>query len=185
MIDYQKIADAVKYYSDLEYKYIDVPWLISLDSVLITRPVGARIFETFAGTLVASGEQSFLEIRKNLKPGKYQCVTPCFRDEPIYDKLHHQYFIKNELIIVCTYFSLKKELQNIINDAKNFFFKYTKGPLHITDDNIKQKTDLFYPFDIKIDNIEVGSYGCRNYQDFYWVYGTGCAEPRLTQALQG
>lgn len=71
MIDYQKIAHAVHLYQELGYKYIDVPWMVDIDTILITRPPGARLFSTFAGELVASGEQSFLQIHKELQPGKY------------------------------------------------------------------------------------------------------------------
>lgn len=187
MIDYQKIADAIKYYEKLGYKYIDVPWFVSLDNFLITRPQGARIFETFAGTLIASGEQSFLEIRTQLKPGKYQCVTPCFRDEKIKDDLHLQYFIKNELIIIPENTwnrHLEKDLEKMVNDAKDFFVKYSPNNLtfHFMCD--KQYTDICIPIDLLINNIEVGSYGCRVWDGFCWIYGTGCAEPRLTQAIE-
>lgn len=184
MIDYEKIAAAVYHYETKGYKEIEVPWIISLDSMLITRPKGARLFSTFAGELVASGEQSFLEIRKQLTPGKYQCVTPCFRDEQIHDGLHHQYFIKNELIWVLekdARFKLEIVMDNLralIKDAKSFFEGYAKTNLVDSPlDNAVANQD------IEINGIEVGSYGYRTYEDFHWIYGTGCAEPRLSQAL--
>jgi len=31
-------------------------------------------------------------------------------------------------------------------------------------------------------NIELGSYGIGSYENYKWVYGTGLAEPRLSQA---
>lgn len=31
-------------------------------------------------------------------------------------------------------------------------------------------------------NLELGSYGIGSYKDYKWVYGTGLAEPRLSQA---
>ena len=183
MIDYEKIAAATHYYETKGYKEIEVPWIISLDSMLITRPKGARLFSTFAGELVASGEQSFLEIRDQLKPGKYQCVTPCFRDEQIHDGLHHQYFIKNELIWVLEPWKPGHTVYNdildmIIKDARDFFNAYGNtvvidSPLNNAEGNQ----------DIEINGIEVGSYGYRSYEDFHWIYGTGCAEPRLTMSL--
>jgi len=186
MIDYEKIAAAVYHYETKGYKEIEVPWIISLDSMLITRPKGARLFSTFAGELVASGEQSFLEIRNQLKPGKYQCVTPCFRDEQTKDDLHHQYFIKNELIWVLDIPQLDiamEKLNIVIKDALQFFKgcwasrtepKLVHNPL---DNTIANQ-------DIEINGIEVGSYGYRSYEGFHWIYGTGCAEPRLTQVLE-
>jgi seryl-tRNA synthetase len=183
MIDYEKIAAAVHHYETKGYKEIEVPWIISLDSMLITRPKGARLFSTFAGELVASGEQSFLEIRNQLKPGKYQCVTPCFRDEQIKDRLHHQHFMKNELIWVlepwkpndATYYYM---LEVMIKDAKEFFNKYCNAV--VVDAPL---SNAFNNQDIEINGIEVGSYGYRSYEDFHWIYGTGCAEPRLTMSL--
>lgn len=184
MIDYEKIAAAVYHYETKGYKEIEVPWIISLDAMLITRPKGARLFSTFAGELVASGEQSFLEIRNQLKPGKYQCITPCFRDEQIKDGLHHQYFIKNELIWVLdrnaqlTSDTLEK-FNIVMKDAHNFFKGYGDARL------VEAPLDnAVANHDIEINGIEVGSYGFRTYEDFSWIYGTGVAEPRLTQALE-
>jgi seryl-tRNA synthetase len=180
-VDYKKIADAVEYYKRFNYKYIEVPWIIPLDTMLITRPLGARLFSTFAGELVASGEQSFLEIRKKLKPGKYQCVTPCFRDEKIKDKFHKQYFIKNELIWIpepkdVPYCHL---VDKMIAEALPFFKRYSNPTVaNVPLDNAHANKDIL------INGIEVGSYGCRTYGVFTWIYGTGCAEPRLTQSIR-
>ena len=171
MIDYAKIAKAVSYYKNHGYEYIEVPWFVSQETIDVTRPPGARYFDTFAGHLVASGEQSFIEIRKTLKEGhRYQCVTPCFRDEA-HDDLHRLYFLKQELILVGEFGN--KELADMIDTAMGFFDLYG-------DPKVVQ-TDI--GFDIFINDIEVGSYGLRRHEDFHWVYGTGCAEPRLTQSL--
>jgi len=177
-IDYEKIAAAVYHYETRGYKEIEVPWIISLDSMLITRPKGARLFSTFAGELVASGEQSFLEIRNQLKPGKYQCVTPCFRDEKINDGLHHQYFVKNELIwVVDKYYGIYLDI--MIRDAQDFFNSYATAK--VVDSPLD---NAIFNYDIEINGIEVGSYGYRTYENFHWIYGTGCAEPRLTTSLE-
>lgn len=170
-INWKNINDSITYYKSLDYEYIEVPWIVSKETVSITSPPESRLFETFFGCLVASGEQSFLQIRKELCPAKsYQCVTPCFRDEK-YDNFHFPQFMKNELIHVLW----KREnpnvvLQKIIKDALGFF-------------RVGTVVETKIGFDIEIDNIEVGSYGIREYKDFSWVYGTGCAEPRLTQVL--
>lgn len=188
-IDYTKIGHAVKHYTKLGYEYIDAPWLVSLDSIIVTRPQGARVFSTFAGELVASGEQSFLEIRDQLKPGRYQCVTPCFRDEKVHDELHLQYFMKNELIWVpdlnkldfAEDFLVANVIRDeMIEDAKSFFDLY--APSQIVNAPV---LNAFGNKDIQINGIEVGSYGHRLHAGFIWIYGTGCAEPRLTQAIKG
>ena len=133
--------------------------------MLVTAPPHARLFDTFAGSLVASGEQSFIEIRKSLKPGGYLCVTPCFRDELQPDELHLMYFMKVELIWVAPE-SINHSLSDMIAGALAFYSYY----LHC--DIIK--TDIGY--DIASNGIELGSYGYREFDDFLWVYGTGCAE---------
>lgn len=195
MIDYHKIFTAVRHYNEAGFQYIDVPWIISKESMMITAPPGVRLFSTFAGELVASGEQSFLEIRKELLkadgyPALYQCVTPCFRDEANPDDLHLQYFMKNELIgINWPTFEHKEDvpwalLNFLIRKALDFFKIYAYEP----EDELKvidaPMSNSVVNHDITIRGIEVGSYGYRYTDDFAWVYGTGVAEPRLTQVLR-
>jgi aspartyl/asparaginyl-tRNA synthetase len=196
MIDYHKIATAVRHYGGAGFKYIEVPWLISRESMMITAPPGVRLFDTFAGSLVASGEQSFLEIRKELLkanswPALYQCVTPCFRDEPIKDDLHLLNFMKCELIAInWRTFEDKekvpKELLNcVIRNALDFFRIYAyedSDKLELVESPMPNSV---VNYDINIRGVEVGSYGYRYTDDFAWVYGTGVAEPRLTQVLRG
>jgi hypothetical protein len=172
VIDYQKIADAITYYKKLNYQYIEVPWFVSKNSIDITKPPSAKYFNTFAGQLVGSGEQSFLEIRRTLKKGFYQCVTPCFRDEDITDKYRRTYFLKLELIEIGS-LDKDKSVDSMLQQANKFFEKY-----HPTNEI---QTDI--GFDLMINNIEVGSYGYREYNGFLWIYGTGIAEPRLSQAI--
>lgn len=192
MIDYNKIGMAVNYYTEHKFKYIEVPWIISKESMMITAPPDARLFSTFAGELVASGEQSFLEIRKELLkadgfPALYQCVTPCFRDEAKPDELHLQYFMKNELIGINWHTFEKKEdvphalLSFIIRKALDFFKKFANPEdVKLIDSPMSNSV---INWDITIKDIEVGSYGYRYIDDFAWCYGTGCAEPRLSQVL--
>lgn len=172
MIDYDKIAKAINYYQNNGFEYIDVPWLISKETIDITRPKNCRDFNTFLGNLVASGEQSFLEIRNNLIPNNlYQCVTPCFRDD-CYDDLHQPYFLKVELIHAQPK-NASAAFNEILKIASDFFKIFSD--ISIIETEIGK--------DILINGIEVGSYGIREYQNFTWIFGTGLAEPRLTQAL--
>lgn len=190
MIDYTKIGVAVEHYSKLGYKYIDVPWIISKESMMVTAPPEVRLFNTFAGNLVASGEQSFIEIRKLLMqaegfPALFQCVTPCFRDELNPDELHLQYFMKNELIGVCHPKHDQDDvpwalINYLIRNALDFFKKYSKNVEVV---NAPMPNSVVNE-DIIMNGIEVGSYGYRYHEDFCWVYGTGCAEPRLSQVIE-
>lgn len=194
MIDYHKIATAVRHYGEAGFKYMEVPWLISKESMMITAPPDVRLFDTFAGSLVASGEQSFLHIRKLLLtaeefPALFQCVTPCFRDEINPDELHLQYFIKNELIGVL---DAKHDQDDIPWALLNFVIRkaldFYKIYAYEESDNLKvvdvPMSNSVVNKDITIRGIEVGSYGYRYTDDFAWVYGTGLAEPRLSQVLQ-
>ena len=126
-------------------------------------------------------------MKANSWPALYQCVTPCFRDEANPDDLHLQYFIKNELIGV-PHPSHKKEevpkelLNCVIRNALDFFRIYE-------DTDRLELVEVPMPnsvvnYDINIRGVEVGSYGYRHIDDFAWVYGTGVAEPRLSQVLR-
>jgi hypothetical protein len=166
VINYKKIAHAIEYYQMKGYGYIEVPWLVSLDSVLVTKPPEAHSYDTFAGSLVASGEQSFIEIRRELCPGrKYQCATPCFRDEK-YDKFHLPQFFKVELIIpIWEDDDPEKVAKVILDDAMSFVRHYHSSGNAVS----LVKTDIGW--DINVDDIEVGSYGWREHDGFRWAYG--------------
>lgn len=82
MIDYKKIVDALHFYNWACFKYLEVPWFVSHQAMQVTAPPGKRACTSFLGELVASGEQSFIQLwmDNKLKQGKWHCVTPCFRD---------------------------------------------------------------------------------------------------------
>lgn len=80
--------------------------------------------------------------------------------------------MKNELII--TDKVNEEQLEFITETALYFFQKYLK-------DSKIVKTDIGY--DIMYDDIELGSYGIRECSFLRWIYGTGCAEPRLSTAI--
>jgi hypothetical protein len=180
VIDYHKIARAIEFYKMLGYEYIEVPWMVSTASIDITKPPNATRFDTWRGSLVASGEQSFLEIRDNLCPGrKYQCATPCFRDEKVVDDLHLPQFFKVELIVpLWKHDDAEPYFKQIVMDGLKFARHYNSSGNAVTwaDTDIGQ--------DILVEGIEIGSYGVREHEGFRWVYGTGIAEPRFTQAME-
>lgn len=187
MIDYHKIAQSVDYYNNLNYQQIEAPWWVSKETVKITKPDGITenqlyFLETNKKCLVASGEQSYLylAIKGRLPKGSYQTVTPCFRDESI-DWLHRKCFIKNELIIVEAF--KKDNLDKIILDAFKFFETQVPNKNLLRVIETQEKTSKI-SFDILYDDIELGSYGYRYCEFLEWIYGTGCAEPRLTHTIQ-
>lgn len=182
MIDYQNIADSINFYEELGYKRIESPWLVPVCIDNITKPTDKNhyMLKHNDKCLVASGEQSFLYLymKDFLPKGRFQTVTPCFRDER-FDMTHGKYFIKNELIITDNPDLLT--LEEIIQNAFKFYeSKIDKDYLTII------KTDIGYDINFKNDNnvIELGSYGIRECNFLKWIYGTGCAEPRLSNVLK-
>lgn len=176
MINYNNIADSIDFYTSCGYQRIEAPWTVSEYVDDITRPKDRPHLQLKHNgkCLVASGEQSFLYLylKEYLPLGKYQTVTPCFRFEP-YNLYHEKTFIKNELIITDNVNA--ENLDKIINDAFNFF----KSKLDKQELLKIVKADIGY--DIEYNGIELGSYGIRKNEYLTWIYGTGCAEPRLSK----
>ena len=181
MINYQNLADSVEFYKECGYTSIEVPWTVTEYVDNITKPADRVHYQLMHNKkcLVASGEQGFLYLylKDYLPKGKFQTITPCFRDEP-YDLFHEKCFMKNELII--TDDTSEKMLNKIIDDARAFFAKIigcSIDELQI----INTSTDDTISLDINFKNIELGSYGIRETEFIKWIYGTGCAEPRLSK----
>ena len=178
MIDYNKIAASIEHYGSYGFKRIESPWTVTKAIADITRPIECNNFtiEEKKKVLVASGEQSFLYLYNKgfLPKGRFQTVTPCFRDEP-FDAFHTKYFIKNELIVTD---SVGMDfLCKVVNLAEHFFRTYIKNGIVIL-----QTSETSY--DITYEGIELGSYGIRKCDYLEWIYGTGIAEPRLTRTLK-
>lgn len=179
-IDFSKLFTAKTFYEFSGFTWIDVPWTVDEDIANITKPLECKNFIVNGKCLVASAEQSFLQLSLKgdengvkLKPGKYAAMTPCFRDESVLDRLHSPYFMKIEL-----FQSIDVNMQylgSMIEAAETFFKTYCMKVL------VAESED---GFDITTkQGIELGSYGIREYEGFKWIFGTGCAEPRLTRAI--
>lgn len=177
MIDYRKIADSIEYFENSGFARIESPWTVTKKIAQITAPENASYWSISEKNkvLVASGEQSFLYLylKGFLPKGRFQSVTPCFRDEP-FDNLHTKYFIKNELID--TEDTSADNLHQIIEDVEHYLYRYT-------DKNNVAVVPNDDGWDINVNGIEVGSYGIRSCEYLKWIYATGCAEPRLTYAV--
>lgn len=178
MINYNLIADSIKYYEDCGYTRIESPWMVSEYIDNITKPKDRPHYQLKHNNkcLVASGEQSFLYLylKEYLPKGRYQTVTPCFRYDE-YDFYHEKTFIKNELIV--TDIVDKDILDAVVTHALIFYSNHIPQP-----DKLKVVTTNI-GFDIEYDGIELGSYGIRECEFLKWIYGTGCAEPRLSKII--
>lgn len=194
-MNYGHIAAALDFYKGRGYTYVnDAPWYVCEEAYYATKPNGASDisinFEnpTFVGRrlnnrgyLVASGEQSFIQMMLDGQPIKRAiCITPCFRAERDND-WHRPHFVKAELINA--HDVDMGHLLHMVHDACSFFEGF------IRDVRIIEPIDAPGTFDIveKDTRVELGSYGIREVtitgKKLRWIYGTGCAEPRLSSVL--
>jgi hypothetical protein len=175
-IDYVLLGEAQKFYAARGFQYIEAPWLVSTKATYPTKPPECKDFIIRSLALVGSGEQSFVQLMLdgNLEPGKYQTITPCFRDETTLSDSTRLGFMKLELI----------HISNSINDLKDMICHATKFMKMHADIRVQQM-GYQNQYDIVTadeQQLELGSYGMREYEDLNWIYGTGCAEPRLSIA---
>jgi hypothetical protein len=190
-INYKNIADSVEFYQRCGIEYIETPWYVTKEAMDVTKPSFIKDGDDYyipknQKYLVASAEQSFIYLmfKGQLVPGWYQSVTPCYRFEPI-DSIHRKVFMKNELIYLAeqkepvTY--LPEKLDRMIELAQSFFSRV----IDVDRNEIKRvevpQENSIHNFDLQYKGHELGSYGIRRYKNlFMWIYGTGCAEPRLS-----
>jgi len=194
-MNYELIADAVAFYRKRGYVYVpDAPWTVERAAYHATKPMTARDISIITAPApapaahraapsevhpVASGEQSFIQMMldgQHLK--RAVCVTPCWRAEPKQDTLHRPYFMKAELINAQDVD--EGHLVDMVHDACSFFERFFSVRVI--------KTGEGYDIVEKGTRYELGSYGIRtkllDERPLRWVYGTGCAEPRLSIAIQ-
>src|SRR5690606_31703766 len=82
------------------YKRVDLPWHANLAAIKSTLDDVGRAFElSEVGLLIGSAEQAFVQAMMNgtLGVGRFVALTPCFRNEPVFDEVHQPYFMKVEL----------------------------------------------------------------------------------------
>lgn len=182
--DWLLLGQAVEAYKALGYSYVEVPWMVSREATKLTCDKGVQ-FSTPVGDLVGSAEQSLLDMRLSSmleSKGKIVACSPCWREEPQYGKWHYTSFMKVEL------FSRDNVWESLLNDALTFFntifedtwrlkvVKCSDGP-HIVQQDICIEMNSG-------EQVELGSYGFRKTNSFSWSYGTGLAEPRLSQVKE-
>lgn len=212
MISYANLTKASELYEALGYKRIEVPWWATKDIVNITKPTGMSDDNLYGLSLnnkclIASGEQAFLYLanKGQLPPGKYQTITPCFRNEP-YDQYHSKHFMKLELIDLNPAPELlrfdKPELirglertailtlaeqalavmAEVAGDPKAWLRVVPTGAVDPTAVPGANQLDVVLEL-VDSRQIELGSYGARRTSFATWFYGTGLAEPRFSRAL--
>lgn len=186
------VKPARKHYQDLGYSNLETPWVVSSKALNITRPLVSNSSHN-SSSLVASGEQSFLQmiLEDKLELAKFQTFTPCFRPFDTLSDIHCQQFYKLELI---DYFGdeapKQEDLFEMVNHALEFFHSYEIGCLADPTIDEPRECDTIYSVDISgfigKDPIELGSYGIRFHKSIgYWIYGTGVAFPRFNYVLKG
>lgn len=186
---YKNLFKALDYYEKAGYKYVDVPWAVSREAILLTRPpcitVEPHSYEAGGKLIypVASAEQSFLQMKMDDPKfsGKLMTITPCFRNESVIDELHQPYFMKVELINWDK--TGREDMDKMITDARLLFEEQLwVDAIH----NIDPDPIGIVAYDLVTmhSKIELGSYGIREHPSVgRWLYGTGLAEPRYSLAL--
>ena len=174
MVDLARLAAAEAHYADLGYERTPVPWVIGPEAYFATTPDTVANYDTHGGYLVASAEQAFLQLLiDGRRLTRAQATSPCFRDE-VHDELHDPYFMKVELIRIDDVSDAA--LEAMIRDALSFYTQHVPvEALHLGGSE--------YDIVAAGTGIELGSYGRRTAIGHTWLYGTGCAEPRLAHVL--
>jgi aspartyl/asparaginyl-tRNA synthetase len=188
-LDYNLLNKALKYFSKRGFKQVEVPWRVSQEAIEGTFDSN-QSFKSDDKFLIGSAEQGFLELYLQNKLTSYQLmsVSPCFRNE-LEDDLHQQEFMKLELICFLDKledldFRFNDEYSNIKRLVINFIIKKLKikaSDIFILGTN---ESNSIYSEDIIINGIEYGSYGIRQFQGKYYIYGTGIALPRASKILK-
>ncbi len=175
--DLEYLAKSIKWYETRGFQYIDTPWTVSDGAILATIPINYAVKSDF-GNMVGSSEQGFIELdlAGKLPLGRYISYSPCYRFENE-DDIHQRSFMKTEIYI--TDHINQQSLDNLCYKALKFFENIAK----LDGEHTVAKVATVDGFDIEVNGIEVGSYGIRNYKHLNWIYGTGCAVPRLSVAL--
>lgn len=172
-IDIGLINTAYLYYLLRGYQPLTAPMLVDKDIVELTLPTDRKAHKHLDKYYVGSAEQSFYQLIKGgFKPdGSYMMLTPCQRSE-INDELHLDIFLKVELV------STNKHYTVIAKDVHDFYTALGQSAEVIVPKNDPSNIDL------EINDIEVGSFGFREYNGYIINYGTGLALPRYSQAIK-
>lgn len=194
VVDYGLLGRAVELYRGLGFEQVEVPWRVSDEVKAATTPTESRpMWVDFDArtqsppsrprVLVGSAEQGFLAVASRLhNQRRYMAVSPCFRDGEVDDGLHFCDFVKLELwrrvdgsvvgdLHVDVMWTAARQVFEELSGRRDFVVETTKEG-----------------FDLTLAGVEIGSYGERRaHVDgamVHWVYGTGLALPRFSQAIR-
>lgn len=186
MIDLRLLGQAIDYYKDLGYEYVEVPWLVKESTSLLTLPEGknSNCIKDDGRCFIGSAEQGIIELFLNNeveKNKKYVSFSPCLRIGDV-DQYHKEFFYKVELSYFCdSSFDAVREVIPITQDARKLFSNLLKVPVNEIDVVTTSDTNV----DLVINEVEIGSYGYRKInENSYIIYGTGLALPRLNMVFQ-
>lgn len=181
-----RLARCTAYWERQGYQFVPLPWVADERYTAATKPsfVKEPDIATPHGNLVASGEQAFLRLMEQgqLPEGtSFVGWTPCFRNEATFDSTHHLYFMKAELFVRC---QNRAEAAELVREVALTAQSWMHGELLAVG---VVENPLLVPIgdlqlDLELGGIELGSYGYRELFGQGFVYGTGCAEPRFSQA---
>lgn len=179
VIDYNILALAQQFYAIHGFKNIEVPWTVEQEYHQATFP------ERTEGLCpVGSGEQGIIKLREEGLPpfsdaatSKIQTITPCFRPEDAgRSPAHFGQFMKLELYELAYNEPHARDVYNqmgsILEIADTFMEHYRKTAIIKT----KEGHDIV----CAETELELGSYGVREFRGKWWVYGTGLALPRFS-----
>lgn len=130
-----------------------------------------KAHKTVDGNFVGSAEQSFIQLMLDNKLDKnlrYVGFTPCLRNDVI-DSTHDRQFYKAEMFSFSDYDYLD-DFVNIAIDA----FKFLKSDIEILKVKVSENQ-----IDLYVNNIEIGSYYKKEFENYKWVCGTLLAMPRF------
>ena len=189
-VDYNLLNKALKYFSKRGFKQVEVPWRVSKEAIEGTFN-SRESFKSDDKFLIGSAEQGFLELylQNKLTSNQLMSVSPCFRNE-LEDYFHQQEFMKLELICFLDKLAdLDFRFNDEYSNVKRLVISFIIKKLKIKTSNIfilgTNESNSIYSEDILVNGIEYGSYGIRQFQDKYYIYGTGIALPRASKILKG
>ena len=188
-IDYNLLNKALKYFSKRGFNQVEVPWRVSKEAIEGTFN-SRESFKSDDKFLIGSAEQGFLELylQNKLTSNQLMSVSPCFRNE-LEDYFHQQEFMKLELICFLDKLAdLDFRFNDEYSNVKRLVISFIIKKLKIKTSNIfileTKDNNSIYSEDILVNGIEYGSYGIRQFQDKYYIYGTGIALPRASKILK-
>lgn len=183
-----RLGRCLEFWQQQGFSFVELPWLAPARYTDATKPpiVTSPDLATPYGNLLASGEQAFLMLQEEgrLGPGSHFIGwTPCFRDELQFDATHHFYFLKAELFVrIGASSQYQEEQQRMVQAALSWLAQEAILANKSLTLELEQLSTT--QVDILGNGLEVGSYGLREFAGQLYVYGTACAEPRFSQALQ-